>query len=242
MKFDWHTHTVYSHGRGSIEDNIREARKKGLESVAITDHGPGHFGYGFRRRDVPRMRAEIDSLREKYSDIKIYMSVEANIINRSGNLDVRPEEFGDYDFVIAGYHFGTLGESKPGSLALHGRNLLASKLGRYSDRLVELNTELAVNAIICNKITTLTHPGDKGSVIMEEVYKACEKTGTLLEISNRHRQLTVDELRLARGRDLKFIIGSDAHVPERVGTFEHAVERALESGIELERIVNLKIQ
>ena len=42
LKFDWHTHTVYSHGKGTIEDNVKVAIEKNLTSIAITDHGPGH--------------------------------------------------------------------------------------------------------------------------------------------------------------------------------------------------------
>jgi putative hydrolase len=239
LKYDWHTHTVFSHGRGTIEENVLEARAKGLESIAITDHGPGHFGYGFRRRDISKMRAEIDELNRKYDDIEIYMSVEANIINKSGDLDVRPEEFELYDFVIAGYHFGTLGEHKADSIRLHAKNLLASKTGKYSDALTAENTELVVNALSSNKIMTLTHPGDKGRVDLDAVFKACEETGTYLEISNRHRQLTVEEIRMAAKYDVKFIIGSDAHVPQRVGTCENAVRRIIEAGIDEERIVNL---
>ena len=41
MLFDYHTHTTFSHGKGSIEDNVKEAVKKGLKAIAITDHGPG---------------------------------------------------------------------------------------------------------------------------------------------------------------------------------------------------------
>ena len=40
LKFDWHTHTVYSHGKGTIEDNVKVAIEKNLTSIAITDHGP----------------------------------------------------------------------------------------------------------------------------------------------------------------------------------------------------------
>ena len=241
LTFDWHTHTVYSHGKGSIEDNVKAAIEKNLTSVAITDHGPGHVGYGFRRREIPKMRAEIEALREKYPQIRIYMSVEANIINASGDLDVRPEEFRYYDFVIAGYHFGTLGKNPAGSLVLHGRNLASSKRKRYSAALMRKNTDLVIRALKKDVIKTLTHPGDKGAVFLEEVAAACAETGTLMEISNRHRQLTVEEIRTVSGYGVNFIIGSDAHVPQRVGTCEKAVERAVLAGLDLSRIVNLEM-
>ena len=48
MIYDHHTHTVYSHGKGTIEDNVRVASEKGLSSIAITDHGPGHLTYGIK--------------------------------------------------------------------------------------------------------------------------------------------------------------------------------------------------
>ena len=39
---DYHTHSVYSrrkHGKGTIEENVQSAVKKGLRQIAITDHG-----------------------------------------------------------------------------------------------------------------------------------------------------------------------------------------------------------
>ena len=239
MKFDWHTHTTYSHGKGSVEDNVLEARRKGLASVAITDHGPGHFGYGFRRRDIPEMRRDIDEMNKKYDDIKVYMSVEANIINPSGMLDVKPEEFKYYDFVIAGYHFGTLGENPASSLVLHARNLAGTRTHHFSDALIEKNTQMVVASLRANRIRTLTHPGDKGKVDLDAVFKACEETGTWLEISNRHKQLTVEEIRMAMKYNVQFILGSDAHVPQKVGECDIALARVREAGLEPERIVNL---
>lgn len=238
MLFDWHTHTTYSHGKGTIEDNVRTARKLGLTSLAITDHGPGHFGYGFKRKDIPAMRRDIDELNARYDDITIYMSVEANIINPSGLLDVKPEEFEYYDFVIAGYHFGTLGDHPAASMLLHGQNLAARARKHYSDKLIEKNTEMVVASLLKNPIRTLTHPGDKGEVDLDLVFMTCEKTGTLLEISNRHKQLTVEEIRRAMKYDVQFILGSDAHLPDKVGGCELALERVKEAGLDPERIVN----
>ncbi len=239
LRFDWHTHTVYSHGRGTIEENVQRASAMGLESIAITDHGPGHFGYGFKRRDIPEMREEIERLRKIYHDIRIYMSVEANVINESGELDVEPDEFKLYDFVIAGYHFGVLGKKKADSLILHGRNLWSSRSAHYPDSLIEKNTMLVVNALKKNKIVALTHPGDKGEIDLDAVCKACEDTGTWLEISNRHRQLTVEEIRRAARYDVKFVIGSDAHESVRVGMCENALSRVKKAGLDPGRVVNL---
>ncbi len=49
----------------------------------------------------------------------------------------------------------------------------------------------------------------------EDIVKACADTGTLVEINDKHRHLTVDEIRVAAKYDVQFVIGSDAHVPEK---------------------------
>ena len=75
MTFDYHTHTVYSHGKGTIRDNVEEARRKGLSEIAISDHGPGHLTYGIKRSAIPKMREEIDRINSEYDDIKVYLRV-----------------------------------------------------------------------------------------------------------------------------------------------------------------------
>ena len=47
---DYHTHTLYSHGKGTIQQNVEAAQRKGLKEIAITDHGPGHILYGVKRK------------------------------------------------------------------------------------------------------------------------------------------------------------------------------------------------
>ena len=35
---DFHTHTTYTHGTSTIEENVRQAENLGLEYLAITEH------------------------------------------------------------------------------------------------------------------------------------------------------------------------------------------------------------
>ena len=64
--------------------------------------------------------------------------------------------------------------------------------------------------------------------------------GTLIEINDKHQHLTIEEIRIAAKYDVQFVIGSDAHVPEKVGSFEGPLARALEAGLEPARIVNIE--
>ena len=66
---DYHTHTIYSHGKGTIEDNVKVAISKGIETLGISDHSYGHLTYGVKRDDIFKMREEIDILNEKYKNI-----------------------------------------------------------------------------------------------------------------------------------------------------------------------------
>ena len=241
MVYDHHTHTVYSHGKGTIEDNVRVAALKGLTSIAITDHGPGHLTYGIKMKQLDQMRADIKALEEKYPSVKVLLGVEANTIRRKPYLDVTPEEGRRFDILLAGYHFGILGAGMV-------TNYMNSKAGMFEGDYSSLrvkNTAMIVNALYYNEdegnhISILTHPGDKGPFDIQDIARACQDTGTLIEINDKHHHLTVEEIQTASVFDVKFVISSDAHIPEKVGSFEGPFRRALEAGLDPERIVNLE--
>lgn len=241
MMYDLHTHTTYSHGKGSVEDNVRTAFRKGLEYVAISDHGPGHLFYGVNRNDFVNIRNDIDKMSVKYQSINVRNSIEANIVHARGNgktskgLDVSPEEFALFDFVIAGYHFGCFGCSSI-------RNWLWSHGIRFNEEaLKESNTKMICDALRANDIAILTHPGDKGPFDIAEIARVCEETNTLIEINGRHGHLDVEEIKEAAKVDgLKFIISSDAHTSDAVGSFRTALKRAMDAGLDLTRIVNIR--
>ncbi len=243
LSYDIHTHTVFSHGKGTIEDNVKAAREKGIRSIGISDHGPGHITYGVKRSAFPEMKKEIVRLRACYKDMEILLGVEANIIDRTGKLDVSQEDAEEFDFLLAGYHFGVFGDQPFQAMGIHIRNYWSSQLmKRTSKKQVLQNTEMIVRSIYENQIKILTHPGDKGAVDIYEVALACANKNTLMEISTWHDWLTVDGIREAAKTDVGFVISSDAHTPGRVGDCRGAVERILAAGLDPQRVDNLVME
>ena len=241
MVYDHHTHTTYSHGTGSIADNVRVAAAKGLESIAITDHGPGHMTYGIDRAKIPAMREEIAALKAEFPDMEILLGVEANTVRVAPYIDVPASERGDYDILLAGYHYGIRHAAMIANYAYKHIGLF----GGENSSLRVANTAMILDCLYSNEeagnhIDILTHPGDKGPFDIEDIAKACQDTGTLIEINDKHAHLTVDEIKIAAKFDVSFVIGSDAHVPEKVGSFEEPLRRALEAGLDIERIVNIE--
>lgn len=237
---DYHTHTTYSkvgpylHAKGSILDNVRAAHEQGLNTIAITDHGPYEL-YGLDKKKIPQMRKDIAKAQIAYPDVKVLLGVEANIMDSPNGLDVKPEEFRDYDFVNAGYHYGA---PKCGMVANWISFHVASS-DKFKEKMRARNTELALRALSSNKIKVLTHPGDKAFFDMNALAKACEKTGTLVEINARHKNPDLEDLKLFAKYDVKFIIGSDAHKPIHVGRYVDSLKLAFDAGISIDRIVNV---
>jgi len=238
MTFDYHTHTVFSHGKGSIEDNVKAAIDRGLSAIAISDHGPGHLTYGVKRKHFPVMRGQIEQLRKTYPEISIYLSVEANVISKGNYLDVTEMEKNWFDFIIGGYHYGIPHGYCIGNW-LDARGFAPESVGKS---LLIKNTDMTVKALYENDLRILTHPGDKGRFDIKEIAKACAATDTWMEISTWHSHLTTEEIRIAAEEDVRFIISSDAHSPNRVGSFEGGLKRALEAGLDIDRIVNIEVR
>ncbi len=236
MTFDYHTHTIFSHGKGTIEDNVKVAKEKGIKAIAISDHGPGHKYYGIKRTAIKEMRKEIDRLNKIY-DVDIFLSVEANIIDANNGLDLTKEEQKEFDFIIAGYHYG-IDNGRCNSNWLYNKNLFFGS--KRKKDLEKFNTNMTVKSLYENDIKILTHPGDKGPFNMKELAKACAETNTLMEISTHHRNLTLEEIKICKNFDVSFVISSDAHIPYKVGNFEDGLLRAEKAGLDLSRIVNVE--
>ncbi|MBN2897133.1 MAG: PHP domain-containing protein [Clostridia bacterium] len=239
IEADLHTHTHFSDGKGSIEENVLAARAKGLKRIAITDHGPGHLGFGIKRHQLKEMRAIVDILNRKYDDIEILLGLEANILNEDGDLDIDDELLEDLDILLAGYHFGSSPKKWPRDITFHSNNWFKKRSKKIYEKAMAANTKAFVNAMRRYDIDIITHPGAKGPLDIEAVAKVAEETHTAMEISaSRHAYLTVEAIEIARKYRVDFTVNSDAHVPEGIGEVEGGLERAEAAGISIESLLN----
>ncbi len=235
---DYHTHTIYSHGKGTIRDNVESAIKKGLKEIAICDHGPKHVGFGVKRENFRKMRNEIDALNKEYKDINILMGVEANIIGYDGEIDVNDEIINMLDILLVGFHFGAMPKSFGDAYKMFVLNFLGKYFKKAGEKARVLNTQAVINAINRYDIDLITHPGAKVNIDTRELAKAASKRGTALEINASHGFLTVEYIKIAAEENVKFMINSDAHTPENVGNVEKGIKRALEANLSVDRIIN----
>lgn len=237
---DYHTHTIYSHGKGTIRENVEAAIARGLREIAITDHGPGHMLYGVKRENFKKMRQEIDDLNEEYKEIKILLGVEANIISLDGHIDLNDEILGLVDMVSAGFHFGAKTKTLKDGWFLYVSNKLTFGSSKLKSKARDRNTKAMVNAINNNKINLITHPGAKIDVDVIEVARAAGKRDTALEINSHHGHLSIEELREVMNEKVKFMVNSDAHTKDDVGNVQAGIDRAVEVGLEKKQILNIE--
>ena len=102
---DYHTHTYFSDGRRSVRENVEAAIKRGLNAVAISDHGFSNPDrYSLTHKKASEQRLLIAEERSKHPEIAVFHAIEADILGLEGNIDMRPEDFENFDFVIAGFH------------------------------------------------------------------------------------------------------------------------------------------
>jgi putative hydrolase len=235
---DYHTHTIYSHGKGTILDNVIAARKKGLKRIAIADHGFGHFGFGIKLDDLPHIRQEIDEINRRFDDIQVLLGIEANLTGVNGEIDIPDELLGTFDIILMGFHKAVFPNSIRDGWNLFLRNAIDSINPFGGRQLRQQNTRAIINAIMRYPINIITHPGAKIDIDSRLLARASAERNVALEINASHGFMSVEYVKIAMEEGASFVINSDAHVPKNVGVFDKGIRIAREAGLPPERIIN----
>ncbi len=236
---DYHTHTKYSHGKGSVLDNAMVAKSLGLKEIGISDHGFSHPAFGLTKRKVPLARADCKEATEK-TGVNVLLGIESNIIGTDGTTDLKPKSYDDFDIFLAGLHkcvfykFGSM-------FSLGFPDLFYSFFNqpKIPKSLKDRNTKTFINVIKNNPVDIITHLNFCCFADAVEVAKVAADYGTYIELNSKKIHLTDEELYAVAKTGVNFVIDSDAHSPNRVGEIS-LIESALKRvDMPLDRIKNI---
>lgn len=237
---DYHTHTVFSHGKGQIIDNAIVAKEKGLKEVGISDHGFSHPAFGLTKSKVPKMRSLCD-VASKETGVRVLLGVESNIIGTDGTVDLKENLYDYFDVFLAGIHKFVLYKFKSiFSLAIPDLYHTYLKSKKIPDSVRKENTKTFINVIKNNPVDAITHLNFCCFADAVEVAKVASDYGTYLELNAKKTHLTDQEIvDIVDKTKVRFLVNSDAHSPNRVGEISLVENLIKRLDIPLDRIDNL---
>ena len=237
---DYHTHTPYSHGKNSVEENVAKANEIGLKQIAISDHGFSHVAFGLRRRWMQDYKRECAEASKKYG-IEVLVGLESNIRGTEGVGDLKEQDYENFDVYLCGNHIFIYYSDIKSFLSYGWGNLLARKLTRKVPKWqIEMNTRAYINAIKKNPIDAITHLNYLCPSNALEVAKCAADYGTYIELNAKKTHLSDEELNeIVQKTQARFIVNSDAHTASRVGDKKLVEEQLQRIDFPLDRIDNI---
>jgi DNA polymerase (family 10) len=195
LRGDLQTQTSWTDGANSIEEMASEARRLGLEYIAVTDHTKGlAMTGGCDETKLRRQMEEIDALNRKLSGIRILKGAEVNI-TKDGTLDIDDATLAALDVV---------------GVAVHSHfNLPREEMTRRVLRAIE-NPHAD---ILFHPTGRLIQKREPYEIDIDEVIRAAKRTGTVLEIDAYPDRLDLkdEHVRKAVDAGVKLVIDTDAH-------------------------------
>jgi len=239
---DYHTHTRWSHAKGSVADNLRAAQEVGLEAVGIAEHGPRLLFVGVPQGKWRKL-SEIVTAAAAPGGTKLLFNIEANVISPAGDLDIPPGLAPHLDMVLVGLHPRVVPAGLGACWAFYGLRWLALLSRKQRHQLYDTFTRAMVCCVERHRVDIIVHPGYGLPIDSRELARACARRGTRLEINCNHTEAVAKDLEIAaKVPEVEFVIGSDAHDPKDVGRFEPGYALIHRLGLERERVINVRWQ
>jgi len=238
FKGDYHIHSTYSDGRGTLSEIAAAARECNLTEVGISDHGPRNIGTGVKNEKVfLTINEELRRLQRQYPSLVLRTGAEADVISPDGTLDISKSIIERLDYLLVGLHPYVLPRGIGGAGWVL-RNLAAGGNSRLGRMVRNQNTKALVEAVYRHDVMAVTHPGLKMEIDIPEAARACIARDTAWEINTGHKFPGYTEVREAARCGVDFIVNSDAHYVETVGSFQYGSWVLEKAGVPGERVKN----
>lgn len=224
---DLHVHTIASgHAFSTPLEIATVAREKGLELIAILDHGPALPGGAH-----PYYFSNLIALPRHLEGVLFLRGAEANIIGKKGELDLSEDILSQLELVGVAFH---------------------PRCG-YENQGEVFNTEVLLKAIESPYVQMVVHPDNPTFPLdLGVVIEAAQAHQVLLEFNNYSllphtaRQSDFNLCRTYLGKIAQagalVAVNSDAHFAYQVGEWNAAVSLLEEVGFPHELIINSKLE
>ena len=218
LRGDLHTHTDLTDGVASLETMVAAAQRRGYEYYAVTDHAPDLI---MQRMTDEKMLAQRERVRALDADLELLHGTELNI-GPDGSVDWDADFLAGFDICVASVHS-------------HFEQSRAEMTRRF------------VAACENPHVNVIGHPttrrmGKRPPVEVDfgELFRACARTGTALEINASPQRLDLpsDHIRAARDAGVRFAIDSDAHSVSDLGNMPYGAGTAQRGWLTPDDVIN----
>ena len=220
LRGDLHTHTNLTDGIASLADMVAAARQHGYAYYAVTDHAPDLV---MQRMTDEKMLAQREQLRAMQADTDLVLlhGTELNIAP-DGSVDWDQDFLAGFDMCVASVH------------------------SHFDQPRAEM-TRRFIAACENPRVNVIGHPttrriGRRPPVDVDfgELFRACARTGTALEINASPQRLDLpsDHIRAARDAGVKFAIDSDAHSVSDLGNMPYGIGTAQRGWLTADDVIN----
>ena len=219
VKGDLHVHSKYSDGTMTLEEISVWGKKMGYEYIAVCDHSKSaKYAGGLEIDDIKKKIEEIKRINDKKIGCYLIMGAEVDILP-DGSLDYPDEILKEIDLILVSIHTGFKKD----------------------------NTERILKALDNPYVHGLSHPtgrllGQREGypVDIEAVIEKCAKNNKLLEINAYYERLDLYDiyLRKAKEKNVKFLIGTDAHHLGQLWMIKLGIGMARRGWLTKEDIIN----
>jgi DNA polymerase (family 10) len=225
VRGDLHTHTNLTDGVAPLADMVAAARSRGYTYYAITDHAPNLI---MQRMTDAKMLAQRDQVRELGRDLAgsagplvLLHGTELNIAP-DGSVDWDEEFLAGFDICVASVHSHF--------------DLPRAQMTR---RLITACENPRVN-IIGHPLTRKIGRRPPVDVDLPELFRACARTRTALEINGHPARLDLpsQHIRAAKDAGVKFAVDSDAHSVPELGNVRYGIGTAQRGWLSTDDVIN----
>ena len=229
IRGDLHMHTTATDGEDTLAEMVRAAIARGLQYIAITDHGQRvTMARGLDKRRLLKQWDDIDRLNESLAEdgrppIVVLKGIEIDMLEKGG-LDLPDDVLEKADWVVASLHYG---QNQPRE--------------QITARIIEAieNPHVSVIGHPTGRLLNKRPPYD---VDIEAVIAAAARTGTFLEINANPWRLDLNDHHAAAAKKagVKIVISTDAHSTRGLDVMRCGVLQARRAGLEAGDVANTR--